>query len=113
MFDSHVAVRRHILDSHILNGETPIPPGALGRLNANAEGSANEVPGKWVCQGVCKKLAPNLPQEAKRVPKGSQKGTKRELTGHQNVQKGAKREPRGGKKEPSGDQGEPKGAKWS
>ena len=59
----------------ILNGETPIPPGALGRVNANAEGSANEVPGKWVCQGVCKELAPNLPQEAKRVPKGSFRGS--------------------------------------
>ena len=69
--NTHVVCRKGTV--RILNGETPIPPGALGRLNATAEGSTNEVPSKWVCQGVCKELAPNLPQEAKRVPKGSQK----------------------------------------
>ena len=51
------------------------------------------------------------------VPRGDQKGAKREPKGSQGEPKGAKSEPRGAKSEPRGAKSEPKGAKkepkWS
>ena len=32
----------------------------LGKSDSRAGGSAGGVPGKWVCQGFCKDLVPNL-----------------------------------------------------